>query len=415
MLFRIILASLLFAFASQLSSSADVKVLLRYDDYSNESNIEFERALFATAEAVGGSVLVGVIPFFHSEHPGREPHAVPDINLSADKIDLLRKYIARGVVTVADHGFNHQGGETDPPVSEFSGLSQADQSMVLTTAKRSLELATGQEVTAFIPPHNRYDADTLDAIRNSGYGFVSAGPLSPVSEGSHLRYLPGSTYPQKLDEVVDHAISSGDSDALVVIVLHPYDMLGNDAEMPAFRHSTPMRAEKFFDLLRDLKRSGDVTFTSINTLIQDGEDLSAKRVLQNRALRSNWINRYHLLPDFLGAHPLPGLYYSQAEIHQLRLEQTRLFTAFYGSVLLAAAIGMAMLARRSGRHGRSIALTSGIAAFACLLWLVAKLHSEGLFIHSALLAAACIGVLSGVVTFISKTSRRRATNAYTTA
>ena len=138
-----------------VAGGSELKLLLRYDDFSRSSNYAAEAALFAAAEEAGGGVLVGVIPF-----QGRNCWRLMQRNSSlpsqidARKRALLREYYAKGVVAIAVHGCSHQSVWDQGVKSEFAGVKPAYQKQLLSFAKKSLEAHLGLPVRSFVPPWN---------------------------------------------------------------------------------------------------------------------------------------------------------------------------------------------------------------------------------------------------------------------
>lgn len=175
------------------AATATVKIVLRYDDYSSFQPdpriIAFERTLFHGVQAVGGHLIVGVIPFPGAPHPESEAAAAQAaLPLGDDKRELLRRYVDAGTVTVAIHGYNHGDSRMlQGTASEFAGLPQDRQELLLRSARRALLDATGIEARIFVPPFNQYDGATLRALGRTGFDVLSAGRRALVSEAELAR------------------------------------------------------------------------------------------------------------------------------------------------------------------------------------------------------------------------------------
>ncbi|NOR72115.1 MAG: DUF2334 domain-containing protein, partial [Methylomarinum sp.] len=199
----------------KISEATQLKIMFRYDDYSRYSNIEVEQALFEAAKYVGAGVLVGVIPFPETPYPSDIlDEELVRVELSKQKIELLQKYVAEGVVHVAVHGYSHKRNADIAIKSEFTGLSEEKQISLLKKAKASLELVTKTSIHAFIPPFNQYDKQTLTALESNDYKLISSGFRGATLSSSDLTYLPGGPYFQKLKEVIVSAVSKGHLDAI---------------------------------------------------------------------------------------------------------------------------------------------------------------------------------------------------------
>ncbi len=69
------IATLIFIVFTQVVQATDLKIILRYDDYSKYSPTDVEQMLFEMTKNIGGGVLVGVIPFPKAPYP--EPDKLP--------------------------------------------------------------------------------------------------------------------------------------------------------------------------------------------------------------------------------------------------------------------------------------------------------------------------------------------------
>jgi peptidoglycan/xylan/chitin deacetylase (PgdA/CDA1 family) len=316
------------------AEASQLRIVLRYDDYSHSSSADMEKDLFAAVGAVGGGILVGVVPFSDDAAvaTGSETTTAA-VGLDADKLGLLRDYVTQGVVEVAIHGASHTNAASqDHPKSEFAGLPEDSQSRSLRVARTALEAALGSRIDSFIPPYNRYDRQTLTALESSGFRLLSAGFGGPTLHEGTLTHLPAGPFPQALRDVVSEALSQGHTDALVILTIHPYDIAGSGEEMAAFRRGSPqISTQDLAGDLRQLHSFADVRFLTIDELLED-EDLSPMRLQANLKLRDSLVTRYRLVPDVLGIYPLEGLYYSRRSAQGMYLLQGAAFAVCYGGM-----------------------------------------------------------------------------------
>jgi len=230
------LAALLYCGVLTSAQGGELKVVLRYDDFSAGSRTETERTLFKLAQELGTGVLVGVIPFSPAAGQKQElPAAEPDLALPPEKLALLKEYAAQKVIEIGIHGFVHADNRAATRASEFAGLPLERQYQMLRTAKAAMESAAGSKARLFIPPFNSYDENTLRALDRAGYTLLSAGAGGPVLDQGGLAYLPGGPYPQRLKAAIVTALARGHTDALVVSTMHPYDFIGSVGSLPEFR------------------------------------------------------------------------------------------------------------------------------------------------------------------------------------
>lgn len=382
------------------ASAAGLKILLRYDDYSQSSNTDVEIALFDAVKAVNGAVLVGVIPFPSLPHPS--PDAVDSplaVELDEKKIGVLQRYASDGVIDVAVHGFNHRditASGPGKPKSEFRGISEREQRHFLGVAKAALEAATGVRVSVFIPPFNSYDALTLIALEQSGYATLSATLSPQLSHASRVNFLPGGPYPQEFRDVVLSALARRHQDALVVATMHPYDFVESGQEMSSFRNGAkPVSIRQFADDLLYVQKLAQVQFVHGHDFVEQVGSLSSSRAEANLKLRENFVARHRLLPDALNMYALDGLYYEENSAFHMLLGQIAAAVALYGMLMIG---WLFLTVNILGRVAvlRSFSLLIGGASTAVVIVLLVKASITGFYMSSAAGIACFIGILLGV-------------------
>lgn len=383
----------------QVAQANQLKIFLRYDDYSRSSPADVEQVLFDTAKSVGSGVLVGVIPFPDSPYPAPDSGRMRLVaGLNEAKVATLIKNASDGAIEVAVHGFSHRNNATQGPNSEFTGLPESTQTQLLGIAKASLEAATGLNVKAFIPPFNGYDSETLTALEKSGYTLLSAGLGGPAHRDSNLRFLPGGPYPYRLKSVVLSALSNNHTDALVIATIHPYDIIESGRALPDFRHgSQQISLKKLQEDIQAIKQLQNVQFLSISELFQGGEDLTQERFHANNKLKDSFVSRHRLIPYALGAYPLTGLYYSKDSAQDMYALQLKAFLVQYGTLFLVVTLVMKVTIRHFFRQKKIFASVAGTISAAVALVVITKSLSSGFYMTSALAATCCLGVFVGAV------------------
>lgn len=378
----------------QVAQANQIKILLRYDDYSRNSPADVEQVLFETAKNVGIGVLVGVIPFPNSPYPAPgsgSMRLVADLNNA--KVATLKKYSSDGTIEVAVHGFNHHNNATKGRNAEFSGLPESTQTQLLGIAKASLEAAMGLNVKTFIPPFNSYDSETLTSLERNGYTLLSADIGGPTHPDSNLRLLPGGPYPYRLKNVVLSALSNNHTDALVIAIIHPYDIIESGEVLPDFRHGLQqISLKKLQEDIHEIKQLPNVQFLSISELFQGGEDLTQERFQANIKLKDSFVTRHRLIPDALGAYPLTGLYYSKESAQNMYVLQLTAFMVQYVTLFLVVMLVTGVTARYFFKQKRMFSLVAGTILAAVMLVLIAKSLSDGFYQSSALAATCYLGV-----------------------
>jgi Uncharacterized protein conserved in bacteria (DUF2334) len=194
------------------------QILLRYDDYSTISNLAIERELFEAVSRAGARLSVAIVPFVADVNWGlRGP--IPLMPLSAEKVSLFKEYAH--CLEPLLHGYAHQ------TVSRWSGLSEFNHAITLEVqvarladAKAFLESQLGVAVKTFVPPWNTYTAETLEALKRTGFECLSgANGHGAVCE--NLFFVPGTCSLTELPAAMQAA--SQDAQALVPVLFHEYD------------------------------------------------------------------------------------------------------------------------------------------------------------------------------------------------
>lgn len=379
--------------------ATQLKIMLRYDDYSHNSNTDVEQALFDGVKSVGGGVLVGVIPFPKSPYPIAGSYNTPlPVDLDEKKIGLLKTYASQGVVEIAVHGFSHKSNTLEKPNSEFTGLPENTQSLLLSSAKASLEAAVGLKINSFIPPFNQYDNQTLESLERNGYKLLSASLAGPKLRDGNLTYLPGGPYPQRLKGVVSTALSKGHTDAIIISTLHPYDIIETGEKMVDFRRGSPqISIHKLITNLHQIKQLNGVQFISFRELFESGEDLSADRMQANLKVRESFVTRHRLIPKTFNAYPLTGLYYSQESTSQMHQLQISIFVLLYGLLALAVIITTKTVIHHLRSRVKNITALIGVISVGGLLTFLIKSFLSGFYMTSAIGLICFSGVLAGIM------------------
>lgn len=376
-----------------------LKIILRYDDYSNFTSMEVADAFIDTARSVGAGVLISVIPFPYGDYP---ESYVPDAKLqpflSQEKIALLKKHLVEGSIEIAIHGFAHKNNAHSSDKSEFSGFDITKQSVLLRTAKDALDTATGANIRTFVPPFNQYDAATLKALENTGFQILSAGMGSYSKTDSRLGFLPGTTYIDRLKEVISSALSKKHRDATVIVTLHPYDIIESGDKLPQFRKNRgQVSIQSIRDDLNQISKMENVQFSSVGALIENGEDLSIERWQANLRLKKSVITLHAVLPGSFRVYPLPGLYYSKDAADRMYSNQLWSAVTLYGGLMLAIALITRTFIRRIiVRYKRITAVIVGIS-LSGLTGSAALYFLSGFHIIILAAVTCCLGMLMGAL------------------
>ena len=330
---------LIFVLSFQRSSKngKDIKILLRYDDYSLYDGTKLEEKILEAVADIGANIMVSVIPFPKNSYPQGDSSEVLSKHIKStiksEKATILKRYADQQIVDVALHGYNHQVNfETGQIKSEFAGLTFHMQKSMLNGGKSFLEEIIGKPIDIFVPPFNAYDLNTVLSLESSGFKLISAGGNGTVQKDSKLLFLPGTAYPNQLRATIESARQRAITDALIVIKIHPYDFVESGAK------ETVTDLQTFIEDLKWTAKQPDVTITSYKKLIDSGEDLSSDRLAANRQVKNNIYIKHQLIPKFLGLWPVYRLYYTQEIAKRLKSLQIFACVTFYAALFVISSL-----------------------------------------------------------------------------
>ncbi len=302
-----------------------VRVVLRYDDYSNDSPLDLERKLVELAQSCGTRITFGVIPFPRTtRQQARDAIAEP---LTPAKREFLREAIRLGTVEPALHGYSHVtngiiGG------GEFAGIGPDEQNRRIREGRLRLEADTGRPIMTFIPPWHMYDRTTLRALEQQGFLTLSAALNHPCEKSATLRFLPATCGFAQVKETVREALRAGFQNASVVVLFHSYDFREYDA---ARGHLT---FEAVSAVLRDLKSDPRVKLAGLEESVQSDPDLGPPRYRLNSLI-------YDAVPPVLAR--TGQMYVSTSDAIDLLLRTVSLDVAICLATISIAAFGAGVL------------------------------------------------------------------------
>jgi peptidoglycan/xylan/chitin deacetylase (PgdA/CDA1 family) len=246
-------------------------VVFRYDDYSAISNTAFESKIFKLFSSHNMPITVGVIPISVSEN-AYDPQAQGLIELSPEKIELLKNHTEQGLVDVALHGFAHQVS-TSQQRTEFAGVPIESQEQKLISGKKFLEKSLGTAIDIFIPPWNSYDLNTLTALSNSGFSTISASEIGDADENTPLFFIPATCAPSDVKNGVSAANKLSYDKPLMVVLFHAYDF----KEIDEARGTITF--QEFSEIIDWLSAQKNVNIITVDQATKLIPDLTAQRYL----------------------------------------------------------------------------------------------------------------------------------------
>lgn len=350
LVFALVQLWLLPVLADNRTFAQEITVVFRYDDPSATSDTDIENRLIATFREHQITCTWSVIPFVYAGDC-TEAGAQRNIPLPEEKAKLLRAAVQDGVLEIAQHGYTHQPlGLPDTP-AEFVGSGYAEQLDRLKKGKDFLEHVLGVPITIFVPPWNRYDADTTYALEQLEFECLSAA-VSTTTEGSEaLSYLPATCSLEQTRAAIEAARRIGDPGAIVVVLFHGYDFAKPDEKRG------PWTYDEFTALLKWVVRQPDVQIKTFGELLDANVDLSKGRLLANRPF-ARLFPLPPYIPPFLPALlrvPI-GVYWSCDSAAKVERARVILYAGTAGFYLSSAAIAAAvvLLGRRVASSGSAL-------------------------------------------------------------
>lgn len=382
------------------SEAKNVRVVIRYDDYSSISSSDADRGLIEILRKYNISAVFSVVPFTHPDYQFTSNVRIP---LNGEKIALLRSAKRQGLVEVALHGSAHvnrvPGTTAATKCSEFAGVPQEEQVQVIREAAAELKAKTGVKPTTFVPPWDNYDSSTLTAVSECGMRIMS-GSKSGIAGGG-IKFLPVTTDVTRFESDVRRSRESAGPGAIVVLLLHPEDF--RESGKPAATTTLPA----FDAVIGRLTQDGEITFTTFAELLASGEDLSPARFKANKDVAAMvWS-----LPDWLRPEVPWGTYLPFKSASSLADNaRNRRSAVLVGFIFVGLLSGLAI--RRTLRSPYSTHLTSAVILLSVGVAFAAAFKRGGFHNREAVLLCFAGGLLAYVVTLaVYVVSRKNASVA----
>jgi hypothetical protein len=259
-------------------------------------------------------------------------------------------------------------------------LSTDEQIARLRQGQDLLRRLTGLAATSFVPPWNRYDRATLEALTHLGFTCVSANRYGPTIDGA-LRYVPITSDLPGLRQAVRRALDSGDADPIVGVLLHPYDFTESGDSRAV------MTTEEFDTELRWLLSQPHVQVRSVNQLADDNAALDVTR------FRANAPSPFETIcPPFVATTDTTPIYRATDAARRDTRVRAIAAIATHGAAALAAGfLATSLFARLAPGTGLPIATIVVAALMLIVVFLRARTRS--LYFKSAVAGAFASGLL----------------------
>lgn len=147
-------------------------ILIRFDDVCPTMNWEQWEKAMNLLNSINAPALIGVIPDCKD----------PELQINAHRNDFWEyiKQLQQNGFTIAMHGYNHiystfaNGIVTKNKKSEFAGIPYEEQLDKIRKGKKILH-EHGIDTNVFFAPSHSYDDNTLRALSECGFKYISDG------------------------------------------------------------------------------------------------------------------------------------------------------------------------------------------------------------------------------------------------
>lgn len=260
-----------------------IYILFRNDDPGPLSNVTKERRVAELFERYGIPQVWAVIPNNvedpHVWHKGG--YHLLEENLPM--VSLIKEYVQKGLVEVAQHGYTHQTSQFRPSTkdeltennfyqgidrkwtayqpshaegySEFNGLNSDIQQEKIAKGREYLEKILGMKFQSFIFPWNSYSRDCLKILKKQGFKFVPCEDDETILPG--LCLIGACNWDWEIDEFREliAKMETHDKPVLTQFAYHSWEI---SEEM----------MQKFESLFRELTAKKNIHFILPHQILQ---------------------------------------------------------------------------------------------------------------------------------------------------
>jgi hypothetical protein len=242
------------------------------------------------------------------------------------------------------------------------------------------------EPTVFIPPWNSYDEHTLEALIQQQLTCVSANRFGATHDGP-LRFIPITANLLEMRPAVAAARESADADAIVGVLIHPYDFTESGDSRKI------MSCDEFGEELQWLVAQPDVRVASVSQLAMENRSLDVARFRANAPARFESV-----FPPFVQTTQESIVYRSTSPAAQTKRRNVIATAATHLGIGLLGALVATLLYSWLDLTAGVVALATTMAAV-LLVALLARARRHGTIrFRSATLGALASGaVIAGLM------------------
>ena len=361
----VFLACLVPAFAAGGVRAADpplkspLTLIIRCDDYSSVSDTEFELRLIDLFRKYHVPITLGVIPCVASDDEKAMPPGKSGIPLTEAKAKILRDAMAEGIVEVAQHGYNHR---YNGPAwrGEFVGLSYEEQLRRISDGRAILSQALGRDITAFVPPNEKYDANTLRVLQEQQFQILSADIYGGPAGVPTLKYMPKTSDLADFWQDIARVNELQDPSPVMIVLCHNFDF--SDEK----QHTGTLSLDDLDKILSWAGSQPNVRLTTMEALARERGGFDQTQLQEMQDLASFGQSRF--LPSRAAAlYSLPTFPGSPQDMSAMRARRQVVFASFWITSLLAM-LAAAWVAAVASRFLPAGLLGARYWLFPCLLF-----------------------------------------------
>lgn len=196
-----------------------IRICFRLDDPSATSNHNLEQRLLAVFSKHSIPLCAAVVPFKRKENE--------TVSVRPDNVRHLVDAQRAGLLEVALHGHSHipRGKMVGKRESEFAGLGFEEQLRLIDDAKHCLLDTFELPIFGFVPPWNTFDHNTVEAVSESGFTYLSAGVRDYSFRANELAALPKTALLNHLShDMIQSLQRFMFLSPLIVVVFHQFDI-----------------------------------------------------------------------------------------------------------------------------------------------------------------------------------------------
>lgn len=243
-----------------------INICFRIDDYGID-DLSLYKKLIPVFNKQNIPLTMGVVPFVKENGHIKS-------SLTNEKKIFLKSIISQNI-EIALHGYLHENklnGKKE--ASEFYNQSYLTQFDYIKEGKDAIEELIEKEVDLFIPPWNTYDSNTVRALIQNKFKYISAARYGLIERDTKsLRSIPYTCLLDQLNNAVMQVQDLHDSsEKNIIVLIHAYDFGQENKSKSSFQINEASIYE-LESMLEELKLKKNINFFKLTELNSIGNDI----------------------------------------------------------------------------------------------------------------------------------------------